>query len=124
MREFHLIPQDTKEHDRSPSCWCNPTRSETEDTVTWVHDIYRPNVEETKNLDEVTAFFEKTTGQKAHSEMLKLALGSIVRVMVAREGAEIIGMVAYAAVINPFIGQQGFAILVDLSNGHKLEMQS
>jgi hypothetical protein len=78
---------------------------------------------ETKDLDEVVAFFEKATGEKAHYDMLKVALGTIARVMVARDGGQIVGMVAYATVINPFIGQQGYAVLVDLSNGHSLEIK-
>ncbi len=122
MSEFHLIPQDKKEHERSAECWCKPEKSDDGKTITWVHDIYRPKVEETKNLDEVVAFFEKTTGQKAHYEMLKMSLGTVVRVIVARDEAEIVGMAAYYPVINPFIGQQGFAMLVDLSNGHVLEI--
>jgi hypothetical protein len=122
-QEFHLIPQDTKDHERSENCWCKPTRSVDGDTVTWVHEVFRATIEETKDLDEVVAFFEKATGEKAHYDMLKVALGTIARVMVARDGGQIVGMVAYATVINPFIGQQGYAVLVDLSNGHSLEIK-
>jgi len=121
-REFHLIPIDKKEHVRSADCWCKPTKSEDGDTVTWVHDIFRPTIEEAKDLDEVIEFFEKSTGDKAHHDMMKLAFGNIVRVMVARDGGQIVGMVAYSVVINPFIGKQGYAVLVDLSNGHALEI--
>jgi len=122
MQEYHLIPIDKKEHIRGADCWCKPTKNETADSVTWVHDVFRPIIEESTDLEGIVAFFNAATGESAHNEMLKLALGATTRVIVARENGKIFGMKAYAAVINPFIGKMGYAVLVDLSNGYDLEM--
>jgi hypothetical protein len=122
MKEFHLIPVDTKEHIRSSDCWCKPTASVVEDSTTWVHDIHRPEVSETKDLEEVSAHFAKITGEQVNKEFLKSMLGTVIRVMVAKDGEEIVGMKAYSMVANPFVQKLGFALLVDLGNGHKLEL--
>lgn len=122
MQEFHLIPQDTKEHERSPECWCKPQASTTTDSITWVHDVARPEISEATDIEEVSAYFTKRTGQTPHADLLKAMFGSILRVVVAREGGDIVGMAAYSMVVNPFGGGVGYALLVDLSNGHKLEI--
>ena len=121
-KEFHLIPVDRKEHIQSGECWCKPVLNA--EHGAWVHDIYRPPVEETKNVDEVIAFFKDKTGEDLHEQMLKTMIGSIVRVLVVREDGKIIAMTAYASVINPFIGKMGYALLVDLSTGFIMEMPS
>lgn len=121
-KEFHFIPQDRREHVRSGDCWCKPTLSEAEGPPIWLHEVFKPTVAESTNAEEITAFFEKTTGEKLHAQMLQAMLGGAIRVVVARDEKEIIGMMAYATVLNPFIGKQGYAVLVDLSGGLQLEM--
>lgn len=122
-KEFHFIPQDRKEHVRSADCWCKPMMSEAEGPPIWLHNVFKAVIEESKDAAEITAFFERTTGEKLHESMLKAMLGSAIRVMVARDNGEIIALMAYAMVINPFIGKQGYSVLVDLSNGLELGIE-
>lgn len=122
MKEFHLIPADTKEHIHVSDCWCKPTASVDGDSTTWVHDIHRPEICETKDLEKVSAYFAKMTGEQVNKEFLNSMIGTVIRVMVAKDSDEIVGMKAYSMVVNPFVQKLGFALLVDLGNGHKLEL--
>jgi hypothetical protein len=121
--EYHLIPVDRKEHVRTSECWCKPTLMEAPGPTTWIHDVFKPVIEECKSVDEVVEFFDRISGEKCHKEMLQAMLGSAIRVIVARgDGNKIIALAAYAMIFNPFIGKTGYSLLVDMSDNYQLEI--
>lgn len=119
----HHIPSGARSHDKSADCWCKPERIEDESRIVFLHDDEFPIIGESKDIAEVSAFFEKCTGQQPHAEMLKATLGSTVKVVTARLNQEIVGMAAYSMVMNPFVAGIGYALLVDLKNGYVLEVE-
>ncbi len=122
-KEYHLIPVDRREHIRSSECWCKPTLMEVPGPTTWIHEVFKPVIEECKSVEQVVEFFDRISGEKCHKEMLQAMLGSAIRVIVARGlNSEIIAMAAYAMVFNPFIGKQGYTLLVDMTDGFQLEL--
>lgn len=122
-KEYHLIPVDRKEHVRGSECWCKPTLMDAPGPVTWIHDVFRPAIEECKDAAEVIEFFDRNSGEKCHKEMLQAMMGTAIRVMVARgDDGKIVALAAYAMVFNPFIGKQGYSLLVDMSDSYQLEI--